>query len=307
MSADSLELILLSPAGVVAQPAAMRRAAKRLAAQGFAVQIDPAALARHQRFAGDDDTRLAALHRVAESAPSVAMATRGGYGLTRLLDRIDWALLARSVERGTRWVGHSDMTALQLGLLAHAGARSRPVTWAGPLAADHFGRDAEHGGVDEVTEACFLEAMRGELEAVGFRTEAGFDGLDVRGTLWGGNLAVVMSLLGTPHWPRIKGGVLFLEDFNEHPYRIERCLLQLHQAGVLDAQRAVVLGHFSHWKPSPLDRGYTLKTMVAHLRSVTKTPILTGLPMGHVPTIVTLPIGARVTLATQGREAFIGW
>ena len=307
MSGAKLALVLLSPAGVIAQPAAVRRAAKRLASHGFEVQIDPASLARQQRFAGDDDTRLEALHRVARAAPSVAMATRGGYGMTRLLDRIDWNAIAQSVERGTRWVGHSDMTSLQLGLLAHSAGRSKPVTWAGPLAVDHFGRDAEHGGVDEVTEGCFLEAMRGELEAVGFRTEAGFDGLDVRGTLWGGNLAVVMSLLGTPHWPRIKGGILFLEDTNEHPYRVERCLLQLHQAGVLDAQRASVLGHFSHWKPSPLDRGYTLKTAVAHLRSVTKTPILSGLPMGHVPTIVSLPVGARVTLATQGREAFIGW
>ncbi len=301
------ELVLLSPAGVIAKPAAIRRAATRLGGHGFAVTIDPAALARHQRFAGDDEARLTALHRVARSAPSVAMATRGGYGLTRLLDRIDWKLMLRSIERGTRWVGHSDMTVLQLGLLAHAGRGHRAVTWAGPLAADHFGRTAEDGGVDEVTEGCFLEAMSGELEAVGFRTEPGFDGLAVRGTLWGGNLTMVMSLLGTPHWPRIKGGILFLEDVNDHPYRIERCLLQLHQAGVLGAQRAIVLGHFSHWKPSPLDRGYTLKTAVTHLRGVTKTPILTGLPMGHVPTIVTLPVGSRVTLATQGREAFIGW
>lgn len=300
-------LVLLSPAGVVAQPAAVRRAAKRLATQGFEVQVDAAALARHQRFAGDDATRLDALHRVARAAPSVAMATRGGYGLTRLLDRLDWKLLAHSVEQGTRWVGHSDLTSLQLGLLAHAGGRSKPITWAGPMAADHFGRDEEQGGVDEVTEGCFLEAMGGELEAIGFRTEPGFDGLDVRGTLWGGNLTVLMSLLGTPHWPRIKGGILFLEDVNEHPYRVERNLLQLHHAGVLDSQRAVLLGHFSHWKPSPLDRGYTLKTAVAHLRSVTRTPILTGLPMGHVPTIVSLPVGARVTLATQGREAFVGW
>lgn len=307
MSGERGDLVLWSPAGVIARPAAVHRAAKRLAGHGFSVQIDADALARHQRFAGDDDMRLAALHRVAKAAPSVAMATRGGYGLTRLLDRIDWKLVARSVERGTRWVGHSDHTSLQLGLLAHAGLRQRPITWAGPLAVEHFGREAEEGGVDDVTEACFLEAMGGELEAIGFRTEAGFDGLDVAGTLWGGNLAIVMSLLGTPHWPRIKGGILFLEDVNEHPYRVERCLLQLHQAGVLDAQRALLLGHFTQWKPTPLDRGYTLKTAVARLRSVTKTPILTGLPMGHVPTIVSLPVGARVTLATQGREAFVGW
>ena len=113
--------------------------------------------------------------------------------------------------------------------------------------------------MDEVTRDCFLEAMSGELEAVGFRTGPGFDGLDVRGTLWGGNLCMVSSLLGTPHWPRIKGGVLFLEDVNEHPYRIERMLLQLHQAGVLDAQKAILLGAFTDCRKSPLDRGYTLK------------------------------------------------
>jgi muramoyltetrapeptide carboxypeptidase len=107
--------------------------------------------------------------------------------------------------------------------------------------------------------------------------------------------------------PRIKGGVLFLEDVNEHPYRIERSLLQLHQAGVLDAQKAVVLGQFTDYKKSPLDRGYTLKSAIDHLRSVCSVPILTGLPFGHVPTKVCLPVGRRVTLAVQGRDVFIGW
>ena len=294
-------LTLYTPAGVLAKAAPLRRAAKRLAALGFEVGIDEAALLKHQRFAGDDDTRLAALHRVATQSPGVAFATRGGYGLTRLLDRIDWKLIARSVEQGTRWVGQSDVTALQLGLLAHA----QGVTWAGPLAVDDFGGDA----VDDVTQACFVEAMGGELEAVGFRTEAGFDGLQARGTLWGGNLCMVSSLLGTPHWPgkATKGGILFLEDVNEHPYRIERGLLQLHQAGVLDAQKALVLGAFSAFRKSPLDRGYSLKTVVAHLRSVTRTPILTGLPFGHVPTKVSLPVGAKVNLLVDGRNALIGW
>jgi muramoyltetrapeptide carboxypeptidase len=302
-------LTLFSPSGVVAQAAPLRRAARRLSDLGFVVRTDEAALARHQRFAGDDATRLAALHRVAHEAPSVAMSTRGGYGLTRLLDGIDWALVGRSVERGTRWIGHSDMTVLQLGLLAHAKARS----WAGPMACYDFGRAAEEHGearveaVDEVTRDCFGEAMRGELEAIGFRTEAGHDGLLVRGMLWGGNLCMVTSLLGTRHWPRVKGGVLFLEDVNEHPYRVERMLLQLQQAGVLDAQRAVLLGAFSEWRKSPLDRGYSMKTVLAEVRRRTPTPILAGLPFGHVPTKVCLPVGARVTLAVQGREVLLGW
>jgi muramoyltetrapeptide carboxypeptidase len=296
-------LCLFTPAGVLTQVAPLRRAARRLAAMGFEVQVDDAATARFQRFGGPDDMRLAALHRVAEQAPSIAMATRGGYGLTRLLDRIDWPLLARSVERGTRWVGYSDMTALQLGLLAH----TRAPSWAGPTAQDDFGRSDEQGGVDDVTAACFSEAMRGELEAVGFRTAPGYDALDVQGLLWGGNLTVLMSLLATPHWPRVRGGVLFLEDVNEQPYRVERMLLQLHQAGVLDAQKALLLGDFTVRSKSPMDRGYSLRAAIEHLRSVSHTPILTGLPFGHIATKVTLPVGRRVQLLVQGRDVLVGW
>ena len=191
----------------------------------------------------------------------------------------------------------SDMTSLQLGLLAHGGG----ITWAGPLACDDFGRSAADGGVDDVTEGCFVEAMSGALEAVGFRTDAGFDGLDVRGTLWGGNLAIVNSLLATPHWPRVKGGILFVEDVNEHPYRVERNLLQLHQAGVLDAQKAIVLGAVSGWRKSPIDRGYSLASMLARVRAATRTPILTGLPFGHVATKVTLA-GGRESAAAGRRS-----
>ena len=305
MSASLPSLRLFSPAGVLRSVAPLRRAAARLGRLGFDVTIDEAAALKAQRFAGDDEARLAALHRVAGARPSVALATRGGYGLTRLLDRIDWKQITKSVEAGTRWVGMSDMTSLQLGLLAHGGGGA--ITWAGPLACDDFGRRESEGGVDDVTEACFVEAMSGALEAVGFRTDVGFDGLEARGTLWGGNLCVVNSLLATPHFPRVKGGILFLEDVNEHPYRIERNLLQLQQAGVLDAQRAVVLGAFTAWKKSPNDRGYSLATAIARVRAATKTPILTGLPFGHVATKVTMPVGARVHLLVDGRNAFLGW
>jgi muramoyltetrapeptide carboxypeptidase len=292
-------LTIYTPSGVLAKATAVRLAVKRLKAMGFDARLDEAALAKHQRFGGDDELRLTALHRVARGAPSIALASRGGYGLTRLLDRIDWKLLAASVGQGTRWVGYSDLTALQMGLLAHTGAES----WCGPLAADDFGCET----LDEVTPDCFAEAMSGELEAVGFRTESGFDGLDVKGTLWGGNLTVLTSLLGTP--PLILGmcGVLFVEDVNEHPYRVERMLLQLHQAGVLQAQKAVVLGAFNDWRKSPLDRGYDLKAAVACLRATTATPILTGLPFGHVPTKVTMPFGRKLQLVVQARDVLMGW
>ena len=307
-------LIIHSPAGIVAQAASVRRAAKRLKALGFDVSVDESALKKHQRFAGEDEVRLAAIHRVADAAPQVALATRGGYGLSRLLDRIEWPKLANSVERGTAWVGYSDVTALQLGAMAHGaagplkpGANVSAGFWAGPMACGDFGHADLPDGGDDVTQDCFVEAVTGDLEAVGFRTEAGFDGVDVSGRLWGGNLAVVQALLGTPHFPKVKGGILFLEDVNEHPYRIERALLQLHQAGVLGAQKAIVLGAFTEYRKSPLDRGYNLKSAIAHLRSVCPVPILTGLPFGHVPTKVCLPVGRQATLSVQGRDAFLLW
>ncbi len=294
-----LRLTLYTPSGVVLRAAPVRQAIRRLSAQGFDVTLDASALAKHQRFGGDDDVRLAAIHRVAAAAPDVALATRGGYGLTRLLDRLDWALLARSVAQGTRWVGYSDLTALQMGLLAHTGAPS----WCGPMAIDDFGRDE----LDEVTPDCFREAMTGELEAIGFRTSAGWDGLVRRGRLWGGNLTMLCSLLGTPHWPSVPGGVLFLEDVNEHPYRVERCLLQLLQAGVLAQQKAVLLGSFSGWQKSPLDRGYDLKTLWAYIGQRAGVPLLTGVPFGHVPTKVTLPFGVEAELVVEGRQALLAW
>lgn len=300
-------LTIFTPAGVLLSAVPLRLAARRLKALGFDVSLDEAALARQQRFGGDDITRLAALHRVAQSAPAVALASRGGYGMTRLLDQLDWALLEQSIDRGTRWVGYSDLTALHMGLLAHLKGSNRTLSWAGPLAVDDFGRAEQDGGLDEVTPDCFVEAMSGELEAVGFRTEAGFDGLDVSGRLWGGNLTVLMSLLGTPRWPRVKGGVLMLEDINEHPYRVERMLLQLHQAGVLGQQKAVLIGDLGGWRKSPMDRGYNVKSAIDHLRSVSPVPVLTGLPFGHVPTKVCLPMGAKVQLVVDGRNALLAW
>src|SRR5262245_12144450 len=102
---------IYTSAGVELRGDALRRAAMRLKSLGFGVELDASVRLRHQRFAGSDDERLATLYRVADAAPSIAMACRGGYGMTRLLDAIAWKRIARSVGRGTRWIGYSDMTA----------------------------------------------------------------------------------------------------------------------------------------------------------------------------------------------------
>ena len=125
--------------------------------------------------------------------------------------------------------------------------------------------------------------------------------------LWGGNLAMLCSLLGTPYWPGVAGGVLFLEDVAEHPYRIERMLTQLWHAGVLQRQQALVLGQFTDYQLNAHDKGFTLQSVVAWLRERLTIPVLTGLPFGNVPTKVLLPVGAPVSLSVEGRDVLIYW
>jgi muramoyltetrapeptide carboxypeptidase len=114
-------------------------------------------------------------------------------------------------------------------------------------------------------------------------------------------------MVGTPYFPAIKGGVLFLEDVAEHPYRVERMLTQLLHSGVLASQKAIILGQFTEYKLVPHDKGFKLQTVVDWLRSQIKTPILTNLPYGHVATKVVLPVGATVELAVEGRDALLFW
>jgi muramoyltetrapeptide carboxypeptidase len=308
-------IYIYSPSSAQRDKAAFRRGVARLEALGHQVEIDPDALATHMRFAGDDATRLAAIHRAAASGADVVMTSRGGYGLTRILPEIRYAALAKAVARGTRFVGFSDFTALQCALYAKTGA----VSWMGPVVHDDFGQPDE---VDDIMQACFEDLLCEQGEGAGWQlpkpavpkksddatAPAPRPMRPVRNAvLWGGNLAVLSSLVGTPYLPQIEGGVLVLEDIAEHPYRIERMLTQLLLAGVLQKQKAIVLGQFTHYQLAPNDKGFKLQTVIDWLRSKVKAPVLTNLPIGHVPTKVVLPFGMPVDLMVDGRDALIYW
>jgi muramoyltetrapeptide carboxypeptidase len=301
----SKHIYIYSPSSAVRDKAAFKRGVKRLEGQGHEVEIDESALAVHQRFAGDDATRLAAIGRAAASGADVALTTRGGYGLTRILDGVPYEAVAKAVERGTAFVGFSDFTAFQNAVLAKTGA----ITWAGPSVGEDFGAVE---GPDDIMEACFDDLIGGNGEGTGWRLparEGDAPCLDhVRhAKLWGGNLAVLTSLIGTPYFPVVHHGVLFLEDVGEHPYRIERMLDQLRHAGVLQRQHAILLGQFTAFKKVPNDRGFGLASVSCRLQSLLDIPVLTGLPFGHVPTKVLLPVGARVDMQSQGREVIMMW
>ena len=285
--------------------AAFRRGVKRLQALGHEVEVDEEALTKYQRFAGDDATRLAAIGRAAASGADVALIARGGYGLTRILPAVNYKAVAKAIDKGTRFVGLSDFTAFQMALLAKTGA----VTWAGPALGEDFGTPDTP---DDIMEACFDDLITGQGEGTGWtlpKTAATDKPFQVKdAVLWGGNLAVLASLVGTPYLPAIKGGILFVEDVAEHPYRVERFMTQLLHAGVLASQKAIIFGQFSNYKLVPgYDSGFNMAAVVARLQGQVEARILTGLPFGHVPTKVLLPVGLKTTLAVEGRDAFVLW
>ncbi len=297
-------IYIFSPSSAVRDKAAFRRGIQRLQAMGHAVEIDEAALASHMRFAGDDATRIAAIGRAAASGADVALISRGGYGLTRILPGLPYKAIAKAIDRGTQFVGLSDFTAFNQAVLAQTGR----ITWQGPALGEDLGPADEP---DDIMLACLDDLLAEQGEGAGWQRPAAEAATPARvsnGVLWGGNLTVLTSMLGTPYFPQIDKGVLFLEDVGEHPYRIERMLTQLLHAGVLARQKAVVLGQFNQFKLVPAhDKGFKLATVVEWLRSQIKAPVLTGLPFGHVPTKVLLPVGAKVDLVTEGRDALMVW
>ena len=331
-------IYVYSPSSRVVDKAAFKRGIKRLEGLGHEVELDADALTGHLRFAGDDATRIAAINRAAASGADVALTSRGGYGISRILGGINYKAVAKAIEKGTLFVGYSDFTAFQCALLAKTGATS----WAGPSVCGDFGQVVEKdGSPDCIMEACFDDLLVGQGEGAGWRmpiekpqntintiaaqaintpaiaqkypkTSSFTGSFNIHNaTLWGGNLSVLTSVVGTPYLPPAatdKSGILFIEDVAEHPYRIERNLTQLLHAGVLGKQKAIIFGQFTNYKLFPqADKGYKLQSVVDWLRTQVKCPVLTGLPMGHVATKVTLPFGEKVTLAVDGRDALLVW
>lgn len=287
---------LIAPSGYCINQTAAQCGIARLTKSGHQVANQQVITRRDQRFAGTESERLADINGLAQlmGKNQIVMPVRGGYGASRLLEDIDWsALIARQQRDPLLICGHSDFTAIQFGLLA----KGNVITFSGPMLAGNFGADT----LNSFTEEHFWRALRNPTLCIEWEG----DGPDcaTEGTLWGGNLAMINSLIGTPWMPEIEGGILVLEDINEHPFRVERMLLQLLYAGVLPRQRAIVLGSFSGAQPNDYDAGYDLAAMYDYLRSRLTIPVITGLDFGHEQRTVTLPLGAKAQLTHQSARS----
>ncbi|MBA3253125.1 MAG: LD-carboxypeptidase [Pseudomonadota bacterium] len=276
---------IVAPSGFVPDPAAVDRAAALFSARGWTVEAGESVFAREQRFAGTDALRLADLQRFATDVTvTLVVSARGGYGISRLLDRIDFAAIKA---RRPLMVGYSDFTAFNLAYLARGG-----VSFAGPCAIEFGAPEPSAFTIEHFFGLLNAKRYAIELELVGPRA-------DISGRLWGGTLAMVVALLGTPYFPRVRGGILFLEDVNEPAYKVERMFYQLAHAGVLQRQTAIVLGNFSPITPMPNDNGFNLDAVLARLRGISGVPVFTGLPFGHSLRKLTLPVGGHARLVVK--------
>jgi len=281
-------LAIVAPSGYAPDEAAFLRAQDRLREMGFRIHSVSDPREKFQRFGHTDEGRLRQLQEATDNPDvQVVLCVRGGYGISRILPQLDFKHMAQS---GKLFVGHSDFTPIHLGLLG-AGATS----FAGPFLLPDFSAEP----LDAFAMAQFRDCLTAPVHEVSGQAGGNPD-VDVSGVLWGGNLAMLTHLVGTPYLPAIEGGILFLEDIAEHPYRVERMLLQLLHAGILEKQKAVLLGDFSAYRLTDYDNGYDFESMVAFMRNRTNVPVLTGLPFGHILGKATLAVGANAHLQGQG-------
>lgn len=289
---DGACLAVLAPAGPP-KPGQMAQVPALLAAHGFRAKIFPscAGPAKLGYLAASDEQRLADLHAAfADPEVDAVLCLRGGYGSARLLDRLDTALLMRHPKL---LIGFSDITALH-GLRDEFGLAGLHA----PMPASNL-LDADAGGdARALFELLHRGLQAGDVIAPGVAAHALNQGEQATGRLIGGNLAVFTALLGTPWAPRAEGAIVFLEDIAEEPYRVDRLLCQLRQAGVLEAAAGFLIGSFSAAESAD-------EVLAEYLAPLAK-PILAGWPAGHCRPHSPLPLGLMLKMDVRARSLHLG-
>ena len=269
---------------------------KLMESKGYRVVSKPGLVGRKENYLGGSDAERAAEINDYLRDPTVRMImpVRGGFGMSRILDRIDYSALRKDPKV---IAGYSDTTALHLAVARHA----QVVTFHSPMAMRDLWREAEPAYAfpaksfqRAVFAGQYVPGERGYVvEIPKGHKPVKLVGGKVTGRLLGGNLSLVVTLMGTPHAIQPRGSILFLEDVSEPAYRIDRYLSQLRLAGVLDQVAGVVLGSFT----TRDEAEETDTTRVLHdYFSKLKVPVLMRYPVGHTPQNATLPHGALVEL-----------
>jgi len=282
---------IVMPASAPSDSSAITDGLKTLRERGLQIADPIPEYSPHGYLGGTDKERASALNDfLTRTDVTALLAVRGGYGVMRLLDTIDYRA-ARAHSK--LLVGYSDVTALQFALYTHAGWTSVQ----GPMVA------VEWRSMDPVSEAQFWELCEGSILSSFDRP--GSEGMQpvrtgtAEGVLLGGNLAAIVRLIGTPYLPALDDTLLFLEDIGEEPYRIDALLAQLRLAGVLDKLNGVVLGAFTDCEPDSQKRSFSTREVLHEYFSNAPYPVSEGLVFGHIPFKVSMPFGVRARLTVD--------
>lgn len=301
--ADDRSLYLFSCSNYMNRPDRIEIGIKRLQRAGFNIYNQYALYRRDLRFAGTDAERASDFGNIASGKlpmPKFLLGVRGGYGAMRILPMVNWERFgAMMKEKGSVLMGFSDVTAVQLAILAKSGA----PYYQGPMFQSEF----SNPNVSAYTIGNFVRGVTDPNLAV-FVPSRVTRRVNAQGIIWGGNLSVLASLAGSPFMPKIDGGILFVEDVSEPVYRIERLFMQLHLAGILQRQKAIVVGGLtSSERADSYDSSYTMAAALDEVSRKTGVPIITGFPFGHIRNKFCFPLGVPATLKTENSGYTITW
>ncbi|HCA80863.1 MAG TPA: LD-carboxypeptidase [Bacteroidetes bacterium] len=287
---------IVSPASAPSAQEKIDKGVRYLEGLGYRVKVGRHVMDEHGYLAGSDEHRAEDFNEMLRDRTVKAIiAVRGGYGTPRILQLVDYAAVRRTPKI---IVGYSDLTALQLALYRKTGL----VTFSGPMLGVEM-----WDSIDPYTEEHFWRLVTspskaGALENPDGERMSGHNSGKARGTLLGGNLSLLMSLLATPYAPNLQSAILAVEDVDELPHRVDRMFTQLFLSGILRRIAGLVLGKFTDCVPSdPSKPHLTVERVIDEMLQRVQCPVLGNVQFGHIPRKLTLPLGVSTAIDSRSR------
>lgn len=285
----------IGPSGAVRVEGAIERAKQETERMGYRVKLGRSCGAKYGYLSGTDELRAQDVNEMfADPEVDAIFCVRGGYGTTRMLDRLDYDVIRRNPKI---FVGYSDITAMHAAMLKNCDL----VTFAAPMPVS----DWSSGPLDDFSLSSMLRVLgeaapAGELvNAQDYHQRKMINPGGCEGMLVGGNLMLITSLLGTPHELDTRGRILFIEEIGEHTYCIDRMLTQLRLAGKFDDCAGIIFGDFKNCEIEYPEFGFSIEEIIRDVVAPCGKPIFTGLQVGHCTPKITLPYGVRCRMEAE--------
>ncbi|HET54824.1 MAG TPA: LD-carboxypeptidase [Ignavibacteria bacterium] len=284
---------IISPASSPHDLSTIEKGVNYLERMGYSVEVGKSVGKVNGYLAGSDSERVADIHDMFKNKYIRAIfSLRGGYGSARLLDKLNYQLIRKN---NKIFVGFSDITALQMAFYKKAGI----VTFAGPMVATNFSGEinsfSEEFFWDLITKNRKIGKLKNPNEEKFFVLNKGKS----EGKLLGGNLSTIISLMGTNYLPYFRNSILFLEEINEPPYKIDRMFNQLRLTKIFNTVKGIILGRFVDCYESNKEKNtLSLNEIIINYFKNLKIPVIYNVKHGHISELITLPIGINTKINT---------